>query len=116
MLIAFIAIWRKTREIEKIIIHMKETFVCHYLIPILAFVLGSSIITGVYFGILTWAQGWESALQIFLPNRTYVIPTWISLGAQAMNILSVLVILVVLYHEYQKVKPASSLQTSLKTK
>ncbi|HLO17551.1 MAG TPA: hypothetical protein VK206_22165 [Anaerolineales bacterium] len=188
MPIVFIAIWRKTREIEKTIIHMKETLVRRYLIPILAFVLGSSLIAGVYFGILTWAQGWESALQIFLPNRTYVIPIWISFGAQAalysilrfrlflpvtssghsgawmgtsggtsmtamvacclhhvtdvlpilgvsaaatfltryqrpfmllglgMNILGVLLMLVVLYREYQKVKPSSNLQSALETK
>ena len=194
MPIVFIAIWRKTREIEKTIIHMKETFVRRYLIPVLAFVLGSSIIAGVYFGILTWAQGWESALQIFLPNRAYVIPIWISFGAQAalysilrfrlflpvtssghsgtwtpikgvmgtsggtsvtamvacclhhvtdvlpilgvsaaatfltryqrpfmllglgMNILGVLVMLVVLYRENQKVKPSSNLQSALETK
>lgn len=188
MPIVFIAIWRKTREIEKTIIHRKETLVRRYLIPILAFILGSSIIAGVYFGILTWAQGWGSALQIFLPNRTYVFPIWISFGAQAalysilrfrlflpvsssgqsgfwmgtsggtsvtamvacclhhvtdvlpilgvsaaatfltryqrpfmllglgMNILGVLVMLVVLYREYQKVKPSPNLQPALETK
>ena len=164
-----------------------------YLIPILAFFLGSSVIAGVYFGILTWAQGWESALQIFLPNRAYVIPIWISFGAQGalysilrfrfflpvgasghsgawtpmkgvmgtsggtsvtamvacclhhvtdvlpilgvsaaatfltryqrpfmllglgMNILGVLVMLVVVYREYQKVKPGSTLQPAWET-
>ena len=194
MPIVFIAIWRKTREIEKTIIHKKETLVRRYLIPILAFVLGSSIIAGVYFGILTWAQGWEAALQIFLPNRPYVIPIWISFGTQAalysilrfrlflpvpssghsgawipikgvmgtsggtsvtamvacclhhvtdvlpilgvsaaatfltryqrpfmllglgMNILGVLVMLVVLYREYQKVKPDSNLRPALEMK
>jgi hypothetical protein len=186
--------WRKTRAIDETIICTKETFMRRYLIPILAFGLGSSFIAGVYFGILTWAQGWESALQIFLPNRTYVIPIWISFGAQAalysilrfrlflpvtsygrsgawtpikgvmgtsggtsvtamvacclhhvtdvlpilgvsaaatfltrfqrpfmllglgMNILGVLVMLVVLYREYQKVKPSSNLQPALETK
>ena len=54
-----------------------------YLIPLIAFLLGSSLIAGVYFGILTWAQGWQSALSIFLPNRWYVIPIWISFGIQA---------------------------------
>ena len=194
MPIVFIAIWRKTREIEKTIIHMKETLVRRYLIPTLAFVFGSSIIAGVYFGILTWAQGWESALQIFMPNRAYVIPIWISFGTQAalysilrfrlflpvtssghsrawtsikgvmgtsggtsvtamvacclhhvtdvlpilgvsaaatfltryqrpfmllglgMNILGVLVMLVVLYREYQKVKPDSNLRPALEMK
>jgi hypothetical protein len=53
-----------------------------YLIPLAAFLLGSTLIAGVYFGILTWAQGWDSALSIFLPNRWYVIPIWISFGIQ----------------------------------
>ena len=194
MPIIFIAIWRKTHEIEKTIIHMKEILVRRYLIPLLAFVLGSSVIAGVYFGILTWAQGWESARQIFSQNRAYVIPIWISFGMQAalysilrfrlflpgtsfghsgawtpmkgvmgtsggtsvtamvacclhhvtdvlpilgvsaaatfltryqrpfmllglgMNILGVLVMLVVLYREYQKVKPSSNLQSVLETR
>lgn len=54
-----------------------------YLIPAGAFLLGSSLIAAVYFGILTWAQGWGSALDIFVPNRWYVIPIWISFGVQA---------------------------------
>lgn len=54
-----------------------------YFIPLIAFLLGSSLIAVIYFGILTWAQGWESALSIFLPNRWYVMPIWISLGIQA---------------------------------
>jgi hypothetical protein len=54
-----------------------------YLISLLAFLLGSSFIAGIYFGILTWAQGWDSALDIFVPNRWYVIPIWISFGIQA---------------------------------
>src|SRR6266508_4059345 len=83
MPIVFIAIWRRTRGIDKTIIRMKETLLRRYLIPTLAFVLGSSFIAGVYFGILTWAQGWQSALQIFLANRVYVIPIWISFGIQA---------------------------------
>ena len=187
----FIANWRKTRRIDETIIRMKETPVrryLRYLIPMLAFVLSSSLIAGAYFGILTWAQGWESALQIFSANRAYVIPIWVSFGAQAalysilrfrlflpvtssshsgvwmgtsggtsvtamvacclhhvtdvlpilgvsaaatfltryqrpfmlvglgMNILGVLVILIVLYREYQKVKPISNLQSALETK
>src|SRR5215216_2955749 len=54
-----------------------------YLIPLGAFLLASSLIAAVYFGILTWAQGWDSALDIFLPNRWYVISIWISFGIQA---------------------------------
>ena len=54
-----------------------------YIIPILAFVLGSSLIAGIYFGILTWAQGWDSAVSQFLLNRWYIIPIWIGFGSQA---------------------------------
>lgn len=54
-----------------------------YLIPLGAFLLGSLLIAAVYFGILIWAQGWDSALDIFVPNRWYVIPIWISFGIQA---------------------------------
>ncbi len=54
-----------------------------YLIPLGAFLLGSSLIAVIYFGILTWAQGWDSALDIFVLNRWYVIPIWISFGIQA---------------------------------
>ena len=54
-----------------------------YLIPLGAFLLGSSLIAAIYFGILAWAQGWDSALDIFVPNRWYVIPIWISFGIQA---------------------------------
>jgi hypothetical protein len=54
-----------------------------YLIPIAAFLIGSSLIAGVYFGILIVAQGSESVMSIFLPNRWYVIPIWITFGIQA---------------------------------
>jgi hypothetical protein len=54
-----------------------------YLIPLGAFLLGSSLIAAIYFGILAWAQGWDSALDIFALNRWYVIPIWISFGIQA---------------------------------
>jgi hypothetical protein len=53
-----------------------------YLIPIVAFLLGSSLIAGIYFGILIWAQGWEAALSIFLSNRWYVISIWFTFEIQ----------------------------------
>ena len=61
----------------------KEFIVRRYSIPIFAFVLGSALIAGIYFGILSWAQGWDSALSLFLSNRWYVVPIWISFGLQA---------------------------------
>lgn len=54
-----------------------------YLIPIVAFLLGSSLIAGIYFTILIGAQGREAALSIFQSNRYYVIPIWITFGVQA---------------------------------
>jgi hypothetical protein len=54
-----------------------------YVIPWIAFLLGSSLIAGIYFGILILAQGQESAMSIFLPNRWYVIPIWLTFGIQA---------------------------------
>src|SRR6266498_3617926 len=53
------------------------------LIPTAAFVLGSTFIAGIYFGILMWAQGWDAVLSIFMSNRWYVIPIWITFGVQA---------------------------------
>jgi hypothetical protein len=54
-----------------------------YLIPITAFSLGSTLIAGIYFGLLTWAQGRNSALSLFESNRWYVLPIWVSFGIQA---------------------------------
>ena len=54
-----------------------------YFIPLTAYLLGFSLMTGLYFGILTWAQGWEYALRQFLLNRWYVMPIWIGFGIQA---------------------------------
>lgn len=54
-----------------------------YLIPIGAFLLGSLFIAGIYFGLLTWAQGWDSAFSLFRSNRWYIVPIWISFGIQA---------------------------------
>lgn len=83
MLMGVRAILRKTRTDEKTIIQKRKHIMRRYLIPLGAFLLGSSLIAAIYFGILTWAQGWESALDIFVPNRWYVIPIWISFGVQA---------------------------------
>lgn len=54
-----------------------------YLIPASVFLLGSSLIAGVYFGILTWAQGWNYAASQFSLNRWYVLPIWVAFGIQA---------------------------------
>lgn len=54
-----------------------------YLIPSGAFLLGVSVIAGIYFGIIIWAQSWDYAASQFSLNRWYVIPIWIAFGAQA---------------------------------
>ena len=54
-----------------------------YLIPVSAFLLGSSLIAAVYFGLLAWAQGWDYAYGQFSTNRAYVIPIWLAFGLQA---------------------------------
>ena len=54
-----------------------------YLIPLIAFLLGIALIAGTYFGILIWAQGWDSALSLLELNRWYAIPIWVSFGIQA---------------------------------
>jgi hypothetical protein len=54
-----------------------------YLIPISAFLLGSAFIAGIYFGIITWAQGWDYAASQFSLHRWYVLPIWIAFGVQA---------------------------------
>ena len=54
-----------------------------YLIPLAALLLGASFIAAIYFGILTWAQGWEYAANQFQLNRWYVLPIWVGFGIQA---------------------------------
>jgi len=54
-----------------------------YLIPFAAFLLGSSLMAGVYFGIVTWAQGWDYASRKFLLTRWYILPIYVSFGIQA---------------------------------
>lgn len=38
---------------------------------------------GAYFGILTWAQGWDYAMDQFLLNRWYMLPIFTTFGVQA---------------------------------
>ena len=53
------------------------------LIPLGAFVLGSGLIAGLYFGIMTWAEGWNVAASQFAYNRWYIVPLWMGFGVQA---------------------------------
>ena len=54
-----------------------------YIIPLATFILGSTLMAGVYFGILTWAQGWDYASKQFLLNRWYIVPIYVSFGVQS---------------------------------
>lgn len=54
-----------------------------YLIPVSAFLLGTSLIASVYLGILSWAQGWEYASSQFVRDRWYVVPIILGFGVQA---------------------------------
>ena len=54
-----------------------------FLIPIIAFLLGTSLIAGFYLGILTWAQGWDYAASQFARDRWYILPIIIGFGVQA---------------------------------
>lgn len=54
-----------------------------YLVPLVAFLLGVSLIAGIYFSLLSWAQGWGYAKSQFALNRFYIIPIWVGFGAQA---------------------------------
>lgn len=54
-----------------------------HLIPPIAFLLGATLIASFYFGILTWAQGWEYAASQFMRDRWYVLPIIAGFGIQA---------------------------------
>jgi len=54
-----------------------------FLIPFVAFLLGSALIASFYIGILTWAQGWGYASSQFIRDRWYVIPITLGFGIQA---------------------------------
>ena len=53
------------------------------LIPLGAFVVGSGLIAGLYFGIMTWAEGWEAAVSQLAYNGAFIIPLWMGFGIQA---------------------------------
>ena len=53
------------------------------LIPLAAFLLGSTFIASFYIGILAWAQGWDYAASQFVRDHWYVIPIILGFGVQA---------------------------------
>jgi hypothetical protein len=54
-----------------------------YWISLASFLLGALFIAAFYFGILTWAQGWDYASAQFTRDRAYVIPIILGFGIQA---------------------------------
>jgi hypothetical protein len=54
-----------------------------FLIPFVAFSLGTGLIAGFYLGILTWLQGWDYAASQFARDRWYVLPIILGFGVQA---------------------------------
>lgn len=53
------------------------------LIPLAAGLTGSALLTGIYFGILSWAQGFQYAASLFWQDRWIVFPIIIGFGVQA---------------------------------
>lgn len=60
----------------------RNSQVKRFLIPPAAFLLGSAFITSFYFGVLTWAQGWDYASSQFVRDRWYIIPIISGFGIQ----------------------------------
>lgn len=54
-----------------------------YLIPIAIGLLGSALLTGLYFGIVSWAESPEHAIDLFWEERALVIPILLGFGVQA---------------------------------
>jgi hypothetical protein len=53
-----------------------------YLLPIGAGLLGTFFLTGLYFGIVSWAESPEHALEFFWQDRWIVIPILLGFGVQ----------------------------------
>jgi hypothetical protein len=52
------------------------------LIPIVAFLFGSTFMASFYIGILTWAESWDYASAQFIRDRWYILPIIIGFGLQ----------------------------------
>jgi len=53
------------------------------LIPLGASLTGMILLTGLYFGIMSWAEGFKPAVELFWSDRWIVIPIIIGFGIQA---------------------------------
>jgi len=54
-----------------------------YLIPVGVGLLGTTFLSVVYFGIVTWAESFTHALELFWEDRWWVIPILVGFGVQA---------------------------------
>lgn len=53
------------------------------LLPVGAALLGMSFLAGLYFGIMSWAEGFQAARDLFWADRWFVIPLIVGFGVQA---------------------------------
>ncbi len=54
-----------------------------FAIPVVAFLLGTAVIAGIYLGFLTWVDGWSFALSQLARDRAYIIPIIAAFGLQS---------------------------------
>ena len=54
-----------------------------YLLPVVVGLLGSVTLTGLYFGIVSWAESPQHAVELFWDDRWIVIPIILGFGVQA---------------------------------
>jgi hypothetical protein len=62
---------------------MRQDMVRKLLIPAGAAVLGVSLLAGVYFGLVSWAEGPQHALNQFRGEALYVVPILLGFGLQS---------------------------------
>ena len=53
------------------------------LLPLGAALLGMIFLTGLYFGIMSWAEGFQAARDLFWADRWFVVPIIAGFGVQA---------------------------------
>lgn len=80
---ASMAISPTTRKGLATIIEEHGSPMKRYLIPVAAFLCGATLMTIVYLGFLTWAQGWNYAASQFDRDRAYVLPIIVAFGIQS---------------------------------
>jgi hypothetical protein len=56
--------------------------------PLGAGLLGSALLTGLYFGIISWAESPQHAIDLFWEDRWIVIPIILGFGVQMAGLVS----------------------------